>query len=109
MPAHPSGLGISSPAPHAIRCASDCLSRTAKTSEATAKTSEASEITFSGLISGKTCPDNVRFAGTLRHRYRDSNPGFRTENPIREGSLGRFGGIWASLDRWSAVELVGVG
>jgi hypothetical protein len=45
----------------------------------------------------------------LRHRYRDSNPGFRTENPIREASLGRFGDVWAHLGQWSAVEFAGVG
>ena len=46
---------------------------------------------------------------TSKHRYRDSNPGFRTENPIREASFRRFGRVWAHLGQWSAVEFTGVG
>src|SRR6266571_4283424 len=44
-----------------------------------------------------------------RHRYRDSNPGFRTENPVREASFGRFGHVSARFGRWSSVEFAGVG
>ena len=35
----------------------------------------------------------------LRHRYRDSNPGFRTENPVREAIFGRFGAVLADFEQ----------
>lgn len=31
----------------------------------------------------------------VRHRYRDSNLGFRTENPVMEASSAHFGHVWA--------------
>jgi hypothetical protein len=44
-----------------------------------------------------------------RHRYRDSNPGFRTENPPWEVNLGRFRPDKGNLVQSSAVEFGGVG
>ena len=64
----------------------------------------------SGLVAQFGLPFDIQSRPkSRRHRYRDSNPGFRTENPIREGSFGRFGRVSGGLVRWSAVELAGVG
>jgi hypothetical protein len=69
--------------------------------------------TGSGQISGQTFdrPKPISRKPPIcrdkRHRYRDSDPGFRTENPIREASLGRFGHVRpvsSSGVRWSSLE-----
>jgi hypothetical protein len=57
-------------------------------------------------IRGQTKPRDLQ---GLRHRYRDSNPGFRTENPIMEANSEWFRRISAELVRWSAVEFAGIG
>jgi hypothetical protein len=55
------------------------------------------------------CSENMPIYRDLRHRYGDSNPGFRTENPPWEVNLGRFRPDKGDLVQSGAVEIGGVG
>ena len=61
------------------------------------------------MIFPKVPSEKVSICREKKHRYGDSNPGFRTENPIREADLERLGHVSAHLGRWSSVEFAGVG
>jgi hypothetical protein len=58
------------------------------------------------------CPDMkkpIDDGASERHRYRDSNPGFRTENSIGEGEVGRVLPERVGFDPVRSTSLGGLG